>query len=180
MRRRTESLSISPARKNETAYANRQTPLLCHFFTAIVPFCMECGRRGFIPIFSFDFPKNRDLWLSAFLPVLLLGLSACGGGGSSGFSSDGTGDGDVLSASPVEQNTSDSNTTPVMQNAVDSSMNSADPSSDNSNINTQNANLGKSSTPQAFSFPSKAKVSKVSSAVWEAAKSQASAPDFQH
>lgn len=108
-----------------------------------------------MPIFSFDFPRNRNIRPFVFLPVLLLGLSACGGGGggSSGFSSNSE---DAPGVTSAERSTVGSNT----RNGNTSSQ------------NTNNGNSGSGNTQQALRFPSKAKVSEVSSAIWEAAKAR--------
>ena len=136
-----------------------------------------------MPIFSLGFPRCPNAGLLVFLPVLLLGLSACGGGGggSSGFSNDGTGSEDVPSMTSAEQDTVGLSVTSAEQNAVDPSVTSA--VQDTSNPGSQNVGNGNpsSGSPQsAFSFPSKAKVPEVSSAILRAAKADPFAKRRNH
>ena len=119
-------------------------------------------------IFSLDFPRSRIFWLLVFLPVLFLSLSACGGGGggSSDFSSGSTSSGDIPSTTSGGQSVTDSG-------AGEGASNSGSQNTGNSN---PNSNPSSGSPQSAFSFPSKAKVPEVSSAIWEAAK--ISIPNF--
>ncbi len=111
-----------------------------------------------MPIFSLGFPRRPSAGLLVFLPVLLLGLSACGGGGggSSGFSSDSTRDGDIPSMASSTQNSVNPNVTSAETNTAASS--------------TSSQNSSGSNPQQAFTFPSKAKVPAIRSLIWEAAK----------